>query len=213
MKWIQNYDLILLDMDGLLVDTERLHFAAYQALAKRYGYELSWDMDQYLKVAHSSAEGLKEAIHPHISATQKEWSQLYEEKKAIYLDLLHKGTVALMPGVKEFLSELFRSGKKSCVVTNSPKEQVDVIRKALPILEGIPNWVTREVYERPKPAPDGYLKALDLLAVDGDRVVGFEDSLKGIEALEGAGVEAVLVSPTSPYKTFQDISIQHIHKK
>jgi len=193
MEWIESFDLILLDMDGLLVDTERLHFAAYQSLSKRYGYELSWDMSRYLQIAHSSAEGLKEMIYPHISHAQKEWSQLYEEKKLIYLDLLEKGDIALMPGVEGFLNELFQSGKKSCVVTNSPKGQVDAICNALPILKKIPNWVTREDYPLAKPAPDGYLKALELYAAPGDRAVGFEDSRKGIESLKAADVKPILI--------------------
>ena len=43
MNWISNYDLFLFDLDGLLVDTEKLHFEAYKRLCSRFGYELAWD--------------------------------------------------------------------------------------------------------------------------------------------------------------------------
>jgi HAD superfamily hydrolase (TIGR01509 family) len=193
MKWLSSYDLILLDLDGLLVDTERIHCEAYRELARRYGYVLDWSLFEFLGIAHRGSDELVKAFYPHLSHSGKDWQTLYEEKKEIYLERLAGETIGLMPGVGPFLEALFASGKKSCVVTNSPKEQVDAIRKNLPVLEGIGNWITREDYGLAKPAPDGYLKAVELHGEEGDRKIGFEDSLKGLRALEAAKVPAVLV--------------------
>nr|NGX47140.1 hypothetical protein [Chlamydiota bacterium] len=101
MRWMKQFDLFLLDLDGLLVDTEPLHFAAYQTLCKRHGYELSWDLQEYLGIAHASSGGLQKAIHPHLGG--KDWNALYQEKKKIYLELLHSEEIALLPGVEAFL--------------------------------------------------------------------------------------------------------------
>jgi beta-phosphoglucomutase-like phosphatase (HAD superfamily) len=60
-------------------------------------------------------------------------------------------------------------------------------------LESIPVWITREQYTHPKPAPDAYLKAVELLADPGDRIIGFEDTMKGVKALQAAGVQPVLI--------------------
>ncbi len=81
-----------------------------------------------------------------------------------------------MPGVEELLKELIELKSKRAVVTNSTKEQIETIKELLPLLKSIPLWITREDYENPKPAPDGYLKAMEVLADSGDRVIGFEDS-------------------------------------
>ena len=210
MRWIERFDLFLLDMDGLLVDTEKLHYQAYRTLCERHGFDLSWDMDQYLHVAHTSSDGLKNALLPKLGGS---WESLYAEKKKILMELFHGKKLELMPGVENFLKEVSEARAKRCVVTNSCKEQVEAIKHVLPILKTIPVWVTREDYEAPKPAPDAYLKAIELLFDPGDRVIGFEDSLRGIEALKSAGIDPVLVCDQT-HPQMRDVSldgIEHYH--
>ena len=191
MHWIERFDLFLFDLDGLLVDTERLHFEAYQTLCNRYDYEIPWDFMEYLGVAHASSNGLQEALEPHFGG--RSWDELYVEKKKIYIETLNRGELKLMAGVEALLKELAQSRTKRCVVTHSSKEQVSAIKHFLPILKTIPVWITREDYEEPKPAADGYLKALELLLDPGDNVIGFEDSLRGFTALQQTLALPVLI--------------------
>ena len=197
MRWIQQFDLFLLDMDGLLVDTEKLHFQAYQSLCAQHNAELPWDFPGYLGVAHSSHDGLKNALLPLIGGD--DWSPLYALKKKFYEQLLAKGNLEMMPGVGAFVEELATVRAKRCVVTHSTKEQAEVIKHFLPALKTIPMWITREDYDNPKPAPDGYAKAIEVLADPGDKIVGFEDSLRGIQSLQGTHAMPVLVcDPSHP---------------
>lgn len=197
LNWILQYQLFLFDFDGLLVDTEPLHFLAYQQMCKERGYELPWDLETFYEVAHGSATGLRTRIYaefPSLQAEEPRWEVLYQEKKDAYEHLLQEGIgVRLMPGVQELLTALDEAAICRCVVTNSFRAQTDRICQHLPILKTIPHWITRECYERPKPAPDGYLTALARYAKPNDRVIGFEDSLKGFQSLQAAGVEGVLV--------------------
>jgi len=195
MKWIERFDLFLLDFDGLLVDTENVHYKAFQMLCDRYGYHLPWDFDTYIFSAHQVAGGIRAALYkefPEIE-TKYEWESFYGEKKKIYLELAQKEKFTLMPGVEPFLKQLALSRKKRCVVTNSTKEQVEHIKYTLPILKTIPVWFTREDYDQPKPAPDGYFKAIEVLADPGDKMVGFEDSFKGIRSLEQTPALPILI--------------------
>lgn len=196
MKWLQQFDLVLLDFDGLLVNTEELHFEAYKLLCSEQGATLNWTFDQFCEIAHGSATGLKETIYrqfPEIEAREPSWQIHYARKKQIYIELLKPEKLALLPGVDGLLKELSTRGVKRCVATNSTKEQIERIKESLPILRTIPVWITREQYQEPKPAPDAYLKAIELLADPGDRIVGFEDSLRGVQALQGASVFPVLI--------------------
>lgn len=200
-KLSENFDLFLFDFDGLLVDTEQLHFEAYQEMCRRRGYELNWDINQFFKSAHLSATGIRtdlQTLFPALFESEPRWEVLYGEKKKIYEDSLKEGKLSLLPGVESLLQRLQRLGKKRCVVTNSARVQIDEIKAQISILQTIPYWFTREDYQRPKPAPDGYLRALKELKEPGDRVVGFEDSLRGYQSLKGAGVEvAVLICPST----------------
>jgi HAD superfamily hydrolase (TIGR01509 family) len=197
MNWIHNYDLFLFDFDGLLVNTEELHFAAYRELCQGKGFELDWNLNRFFQAAHFDATGLQRALYEKFPDLQQYgWDILYAEKKKIYQGLLEKGEVALMPGVEELLRALEKSGKKRCVVTNSAKVQIDLIKEQIEVLQTIPYWFTRETYALPKPHPDGYLKALEKLKEPGDRVIGFEDSVRGLKSLKDAGVStALLICP------------------
>lgn len=194
MKWIQQFDLFFLDFDGLLVNTEELHYKAYCILCRRKGYDLPWTFQEYCFIAHTSHVLTNiYIIFPKLKEKEPDHEILYLEKKQIYKELLAQEKLTLMPGVHNFLLELSRCQVKRCVVTHSPNEQVFLIRNALPILDTLPIWITREQYDRPKPAPDSYLKALELLQDPGDRSIGFEDTLKGVLALKNAQISPVLI--------------------
>jgi beta-phosphoglucomutase len=198
MDWIQEYQLFLFDFDGLLVDTEQLHFTSYAELCRRHGYEMHWDFQRFCREAHGKAMGIWEAIgHEFPGIFEKEPCKdvLYEEKKTIYVELLRKTNLEFMEGAAALLATLAEKGLKRAVVTNSPRAHIEIIKESLPLLKSVPMWITREDYVNPKPSPEGYLKAIECLAKSGDRIIGFEDTLKGLKAMLAAGVESVLICP------------------
>jgi len=193
----ESYDLIFFDFDGLLVNTERLHYEAYLEMCRARGVDLGWDFAKYRLVAHAAFPGIRDSLYaefPALQLQEPKWSVLYLEKKQAYEKILSNGSVELMPGVLQMLDFLDEKGIPSCVVTNSFLSQTLAVRKKIPALERIPNWITREDYVGAKPAPDPYLTAKKRYAKPGDRIVGFEDTLKGLEALIGAGIEGVVIS-------------------
>ena len=61
--------------------------------------------------------------------------------------------------------ELEKAKIQRCVATNSFREQIDAIRAQLKPLQSIPHWITREDYEKQKPHPEAYLRAIQLVTV------------------------------------------------
>jgi beta-phosphoglucomutase len=196
IPWIHQFTLFLFDFDGLLVNTEHLHFEAYRKMCKNRGIELSWDFDRFCLAAHFISTGVKDALYkeyPELYAMEPNWDVLYAEKKKFYQELLEEGKLQLMPGAGKLLKALEENNIRRCVVTHSPKIQIDAIKKSLPALSSIPTWFTREDYQNPKPAPDGYLKAISTLAKNDDRIIGFEDSIRGLRSLQGTIAKPVLI--------------------
>ena len=193
--WIDRFQLFLFDFDGLLVNTEHLHYQAYVDMLQKRGCFLDWSFLKFCSHAHLNAEALKEQIYREFPHLEPDWKILYGEKKQIYFDLISQGKIELMPGVLSLLQALEEKGIRRCVVTNSLKEQIHLIRSQHPILQTIPHWITREDYEKAKPSPDGYLKAIELYGKKGDQIIGFEDSIRGIEALKQTPAVPVLICP------------------
>jgi HAD superfamily hydrolase (TIGR01509 family) len=196
MNWVTKFDLFLFDFDGLLVNTEALHLKAYQKMCEERGFELDWDLNYFFRHAHVDAFALRREIgrvHPKLFEQEPEWNVLYAEKKAIYQELLEEGELELMPGVELLLLALQEKDRNRCVATNSAKIQVEKIKEKIPVLKTIPLWITREDYTEPKPSPECYLLAQKKLKKPGDKTIGFEDSLRGYEALSQSGVTLPLL--------------------
>jgi HAD superfamily hydrolase (TIGR01509 family) len=210
MDWIFHYHLFLFDFDGLLVNTEKIHYNAYKKMCQRRGYQLTWTFAKYCSIAHTSATGLRENIYddfPQLQQQEPIWEILYGEKKQCYMELLTEQPVELMAGAAELLALLEEAQVKRCVVTHSPLEQIQRIRKHQPLLDSITEWFTREDYTHPKPHPDGYLKAIEKLASKSDRIIGFEDSLRGIESLLQTPAQPVAICP--PNTSYLKEILQH----
>lgn len=214
MEWIFRYQLFLFDFDGLLVDTEPLHFEAYRQMCCKRGFTLDWDFQRFCRVAHAKASGMRDGVYaefPALQAAEPRWEVLYQEKKEAYEQLLKTRPIELMPGAAELLMALDQAGINRCVVTNSPMKQIAIIREVVPLLKTIPQWLTRESYQNPKPAPDGYLKAIELFGADPAKTVGFEDSLKGLQSLLAAKVTGVLVCPLNSPQVAECSSLGAMH--
>lgn len=196
MQWIHDYQLFLFDFDGLLVNTEEIHFLAYKQMCQARGIDLDWDFNRYCQAAHYDAHALKNQLYAQykeLYIQEPNWDVLYAEKKHLLSQLFKNGAVNLMPGVEEFLTILKKAQIPRCVVTHSPEDLVQLVRKQNPILDSIPLWVTRECYSKPKPDPECYQKAIELYAKPGDRIIGFEDTPRGINALLGTKIQPCLV--------------------
>lgn len=199
MQWIHNYQLFLFDFDGLLVNTEELHYQAYINMCANRGFNLPWDFKRYSLAAHYYAEGLREQIYaelPALLAQEPDWSVLYQEKKRLFIQSVEQGAVQLMPGAYQLLGSLQKSNIKHCVVTHSAIELIQAIRKQHPVLDAIPHWITREDYKTPKPSPECYLTAIQRLAHPEDKIIGFEDIPRGLNALKQTRAKAVLICPS-----------------
>lgn len=160
------------------------------------GVDFSWDFERYCQAAHYDAHALRNQMYsefPLLHELEPRWEVLYAEKKQALRKLLEQGAVHLMPGAEKLLLELQKAGIKRCVVTHSPDDIVALIRQKNPILNTIPSWITRENYSHPKPHSECYLKAIELMAKPGERIIGFEDTPRGLTALIGTSAKPVLI--------------------
>lgn len=202
MQWILNYQLFLFDFDGLLVDTERLHFQSYIRMCAERGFHLNWSFERYSTAAHHNSTDLRDQMYaefPNLHAMEPNWQVLYEEKKRHFMNLIEHETVPLMPGATELLLALQEAGIKRCVVTHSARPLIQRIREQNPILNTIPYWITREDYTQPKPNPECYQIAIQQFGEPHDHIIGFEDSPRGLHALLETQAKPVLICPLNSH--------------
>lgn len=205
-KMVEKAELLLFDLDGLLVDTESFHWKAYQAACEKLGGTLPWTFLEYLSLSGSSATAVQEKLRkeqPELFVKYT-WDDLYREKKAQLQILLSSLPIPLMPGVQEFI-ERYRA-KPMAVVTNSSQSFTELVVKTHPFLALVRCWIYREKYKESKPSPEAYLLACHEMNVQPANALGFEDTLRGVNALLAAGCTPVLVNNSEP--EFQKICAQ-----
>jgi HAD superfamily hydrolase (TIGR01509 family) len=185
-------DAVLWDMDGTLVDSEKLWTVSIAETARWLGGELSaparaemvgGDMASTLDILF---DDLGLARDPARQAEAGDW--MTRRTGELFAEGLE-----WRPGAREALVALSAAGWPMALVTNTQRVLTD------PALDAIGREFFRvsvcgDEVARGKPAPDPYLRAAELLGVAAERCLAVEDSPTGAQAAERAGA-AVLVVP------------------
>jgi dTDP-4-dehydrorhamnose reductase/beta-phosphoglucomutase-like phosphatase (HAD superfamily) len=143
--------LLLLDLDGTLVDSERAHYESYLPFLPN----LKWE--DFVKGDFFPTE---------------------EIRKLKFEKLKHKN-IDMMSGANEFIEWIDMYNIPHVVVTNTNQKTVDLFKSKLEPLRKLKNWVVREHYKNPKPDPEPYRLALELFSRGEKFIIGVENSVQG----------------------------------
>lgn len=182
---------VLFDMDGTLVDTERLWWEAVEQVADGLGHGLTGaDQPEVLgrPVEHTAAwlGGITGAPVREIA----------EELHGEFAHRVRTGIVP-RPGATRLLDALARDGVPTALVTASPRAVADTVLRALGA-ERFAVSVTADDTEHTKPAPDPYLAACRALGVEPAACVAVEDTPTGVTSAEAAGCAVLAVPSLAP---------------
>ncbi|MEW2121874.1 HAD-IA family hydrolase [Streptomyces sp. NPDC005474] len=179
---------VLFDMDGTLVDTERLWWEAVEQVAGRPLTEA--DQPEVLgRPVEHTADWLA-------AATGADSGRLAAELHQEFAARVRTGIVP-RPGALELLDALAEAGVPTALVTASPRAVADTVLEALGASRFAVS-VTADDTEHTKPAPDPYLAACHALGVDPDACVAVEDTLTGVTSAEAAGCAVLAVPSLAP---------------
>jgi HAD superfamily hydrolase (TIGR01509 family) len=184
---------VLFDMDGTLVDSEKLWGLALDDLATHYGGVLSAEARQAM-VGTNMADSMR-LFHDDLGLDgDLAESQLELEERV--KKLLRLG-VPWQVGAQELLHEIHAAGVPTALVTATHRHVVEVM---LPTLgaEHFDVVVCGDEVAHAKPHPEPYLQAARLLGVDPRRCVAIEDSPTGAAAAEAAGCVVLAVPSEVP---------------
>lgn len=181
----------MFDCDGVLVDSERAVFEATVAVFARrgiHGLVAGPDSPLYGASIDKTVSELERLIGKPIRFDEVV-HELDSEIRAVVA-----GGVRAMDGAVELVRALAGS-RPLAVASNGSRETVEATMRAASIPDVFDAVVTLEAPLRPKPAPDIYLRACELLGVAPEGAIALEDSVPGARAAGAAGLLVVGVGP------------------
>ena len=181
---------LLFDMDGTLVDTDHLHFAAFQTILAPHGIALDWTTYRQFVMGKSN-ESVGAKLLPHLPSQRH--AAILDSKEAEYRTLV--GDLDPAAGLLDLLDWADAVGIALAVVTNAPRESADHVLQALKIRSRFKAIVAGDEVTSPKPHPMPYLTAVERLGGDIRHSVAFEDSSAGVSSAVAAGLPVVGIAP------------------
>ena len=184
---------VLWDLDGVLVDSTRYHYDAYQQLLEEAGRELSFD--EFRSLIGLRNETILRRLLGGLSAAEAE--RLADRKETLFRGRI-AGNVEALPGAAELVRHLRREGVLLAIVSSTPRANIELILASLGLTDAFSVVVGAEDAQRGKPDPEGFLVAAERLRVPPTECVVLEDAPEGIEGAKAAGMRCIGVSTTRP---------------
>lgn len=177
--------VVILDVDGTLMDTNYLHTEAWARAFQEAGRQVPW-VEVHKQIGKGSELLVQEFLED-----EEAIEQVQERHSDIYGDIQQYGYP--LPGAKELINSLHERGYQVWLVTSAADEELDLHKERLEPEGKIAGIVNSDQVENPKPAPDIFELTLQKAGVDPGDAVSVGDSVWDIESGNKAGVRSVAV--------------------
>ena len=188
MQKTEPFDAVIFDFDGVLVDSEPVHYQCWVEILSGHGATLDWETYEANCIGVSDRAMLEMLCQK--SATPLDLDRLwsdYPRKKELFRERM-SSTEAVAFEVRKLIDDL-RPVYKLAVVTSSGRREVEPILENAGILHKLDTVVYGSDVKNLKPAPDPYLLAVERLGTRN--ALAIEDSQAGIASARAAGLEVL----------------------
>jgi HAD superfamily hydrolase (TIGR01509 family) len=177
---------VLWDMDGTLVDTEPYWMAAETPLVERFGG--TWSHEQALRLVGLGLEDSARIFQD--AGVRMGVSAIVDHLTDDVMQQLGSKGVPFRPGARDLLAELRAAGVRSALVTMSLRRMAESVVSLIDF-DAFDVIIAGDEATRPKPFPDPYLQACELLGVEPEQTVAIEDSPNGIRSAVASGAAVI----------------------
>lgn len=181
---------VLFDMDGVVLDTEKLYARFWAEAAQALGYPMTYEQALGMRSLNNEAgqQKLESYFGPGVSRAKM------RDKRVELMDAyvaLHG--IDPKPGIHGLLDALRARGIRTAIATSSPKARAMQYLQSLGLAEKFDSICSGHDVAQGKPAPDIYLYAAACIGLAPENCLAIEDSPAGIESASRAGCMPVLV--------------------
>jgi HAD superfamily hydrolase (TIGR01509 family) len=183
--------VVVLDVDGTLMDTNYLHTEAWARAFEEVGHRVS-RAELHKQIGKGSDLLIREFVED-----EEKVEKIDELHSEFYGDLQEHGHP--LPGAKELIPSLVERGYEVWLVTSAKDEELEHHMSELEVEESISGVINSSAVEKSKPAPDIFELALKKAGSSAEDTAAVGDAIWDIEAAAGAGIPTVAVLTGGAY--------------
>jgi len=196
---------VIFDFDGVICDSEFLHYQALNTIFNRFGVNIPKQVHWETYLGYSDLENIQAVNRDYDMGLDE--SQIIEQvaAKKLIFDELAKNDTKIIGGVAEFIEMLIAHNIRRAICSGALRSDIDLMLTGAQFADAFETIVSADDVTHGKPDPEGYQKALMQLnskfktPIQPAECIVIEDSHWGLEAAAAAGMHPVAVTNTYPY--------------
>lgn len=181
---------IIFDMDGLMIDSERVTFECYQERLK--DMNLTMDEEFYKTLLGKPIKGIYQRFYD-VYGNDFPIENVIQDVHQLMAERFETEGVPVKKGLVELLHYLKDNNYKTIVATSSNRDRVDKILAQAKITEFFDDSICGDEVTKGKPNPEVFLKSCQKLGVNVDEAIVLEDSEAGIQASYDANIKVICI--------------------
>ncbi len=186
---------VIFDVDGTLLNTERIYMHAWKLVGKENGYDVT---DEVLRNTRAINRAQASLIFKAALGEEFDYDSYIPRRVEIAEEMIAQSSDLLMPGVLDTLNFLRNNKIPTAVASSTDRQKTIAHLEHAGLASYIDAFVGGDMVEKGKPNPDIFLKAASLLGIAPEDCIVIEDTAAGIRAASAAGMTPVLIPDTAP---------------
>ena len=193
---------IIFDMDGLMIDSERVTFECYQERLK--DMNLTMDEEFYKTLLGKPIKGIYQRFYD-VYGNDFPIENVIQDVHQLMAERFETEGVPVKKGLVELLHYLKDNNYKTIVAASSNRDRVDKILAQAKITEFFDDSICGDEVTKGKPNPEVFLKSCQKLGVNVDEAIVLEDSEAGIQASYDANIKVICIPDMKyPEKQYEE---------
>lgn len=181
---------VIFDMDGLMVDTEPVGNMICVKAHEKFGYKITQEM-LFDLIGRNGTSALE--YYRTVFGDDYPYQEIRQESRRLHDEYYSTHDIEVKPGLYELIAYLHDQGIKMAVASSTVTERVKENLEKIHVLADFDHVIGGDQIINGKPAPDIFLKALELLNVDASEALVLEDSKNGILAADHAHIPVICI--------------------
>ncbi|MEE1219713.1 MAG: HAD family phosphatase [Ruminococcus sp.] len=185
-----NFKGAVFDMDGLMLDSEKVVYQSWQTVMDEAGYPYSLDIfKRTVGLRVDSTEQLYKSIY----GADFDYVPFRLKAREMFYNYISENGVPVKKGLFEILEFLKENGIKTAVATSTSSQTAMKVIRMSGVYDFFDEFVCGDFVKNSKPHPEIFLTAAEKILLKPEECIAFEDSINGIKAAFAAGMKPIMI--------------------